>query len=166
MTSVSTIAWRYYPTVAAQAPARAFIEALAKRQKAPKTVDAYARNIEDLYRTLASFAPQVPLTSGEMATRVVEATDADLDDYLDALASRRPHPNRVPRGAMPSTPPSTPGLSKHTLQQRVVTVRLYYDFLIRRHWRHDPANPVPRGSDGRDGRLPRQGPIRLLRTTP
>ncbi len=46
------IQWHYYPLVAGHAITRAFVESQVKRQKRPKTVDAYARNLEDLMRTI------------------------------------------------------------------------------------------------------------------
>ena len=75
----ATIPWPSYPAVAAHPATRAFVEALAKRQRAAKTIDAYARNLEDLLRTWTGASPE----------RVVEADAADVDSYLARLADDR-----------------------------------------------------------------------------
>ena len=51
------VRWEHYPHVADHAVAHAFIERLVLKGKRPKTVDAYARAIEDL---LAYFAEGNP----------------------------------------------------------------------------------------------------------
>ncbi|HEY7070347.1 MAG TPA: hypothetical protein VH479_09550, partial [Acidimicrobiales bacterium] len=55
---MTEIKWQFYPLVAAQPVARAFIEMLAKRQKAAKTIDAYARNLDDFLRSRADAPPE------------------------------------------------------------------------------------------------------------
>jgi len=102
------------------------LEALTKRQKAAKTVDAYARNLEDLLRTWPETPPE----------RIVEADFADIEHYLERLVVER-------------------CLSDATIQQRLVTARLFFDFCLQRSLRRNPVNPVPRGS-GR-GLYPRRG---------
>src|SRR6266581_4526982 len=69
--------WEHYPRVAAHSAARSFVERLILKGKRPKTIDAYARAIEDL---LAYF-------SGVNAERVLEADEADLDRYIASLIS-------------------------------------------------------------------------------
>ena len=142
---MATVNWQHYPRVAVLPAARSFIESLVKRQKAPKTVDAYARNLEDLLRTW----PDAP------AERIVEATPADIDTYLETLATRA-------RGLPGDADGSAPGrpLSNATIQQRLVTARLFFDFCLHRQLRRDPTNPVARGSwrghPPRRGLVPRQ----------
>src|SRR3989442_5411681 len=109
------IKWQYYPRVTAHPAAKAFVESLAKRQKAAKTVDAYARNLEDLLRTWPDAPPE----------RVTEAAAADLDDYLARLHTRGPAQRNGLAG-----PGTSRGLSDATIQQRLVTTRLFYDFCI------------------------------------
>jgi hypothetical protein len=45
---VQAVKWEHYPLVADHPAARSFVERLALKGKRPKTVDAYARAIEDL----------------------------------------------------------------------------------------------------------------------
>jgi site-specific recombinase XerD len=71
----------------------------------------------------------------------VEATAADIDTYLESLATRtRGQPGDQDGSATPRP------LSNATIQQRLVTTRLFFDFCLQRHLRQDPVNPVPRGS--------------------
>lgn len=126
---VATVAWEHYPRVAAHSAARAFIESLAKRQRAPKTIDAYARNLEDLLRNWPG-APE----------RLVEAT------LRTSIPTWSPLPRaRMGPGDQDGSATHRP-LSNATIQQRLVTTRLFFDFCLQRHLRQDPINPVPRGS--------------------
>lgn len=124
------IPWRFYPLVAGHPAARAFVESLAKRQRAAKTIDAYARNLEDFLRTWPGAPPE----------RVLEADAADLDDYLAQLHTRLPARVSRTNGA-----DGDPRLADATIQQRLVTVRLFYDFCLQRGLRRNPLSPVVRG---------------------
>lgn len=146
------IKWEYYPLVAAQSAARSFIERLVLKGKRPKTVDAYARAIEDL---LAYF-------STRHAEQLLEADEAELDGYISSLKQRGP--KQRGRGGMIEDTTKIRyltgcKLSDNTIAQRVVACRLFYDFLIRKRLRRDPINPIARGSDGRDGHYPIRGPV-------
>ncbi len=126
-----------------------FVERLILKGKRPKTVDAYARAIEDL---LVSFGNADAL----------EATEADLDRYIARLKLRKP--KKRGRGGMIEDETKIRSLtgrrlSTNTIAQRVVACRLFYDFLIRKNLRTDPVNPVARGHDGRDGQHPVRGPV-------
>ncbi len=142
------VQWKHYPRVAAHPATRSFVERLILKGKRPKTVDAYARDIEDL---LAFFG----------SADVLEATEADLDRYIASLKLRKPQ--KRGRGGMIEDEAKIlyltgRRLSPNTIAQRVVACRLFYDFLIRQNLRTDPLNPVARGSDGRDGQRPVRGP--------
>ena len=139
---VPEVRWQFYPRVAAHPAARAFVESLVKRQQAAKTVDAYARNLEDLLRTWPDASPE----------RVTEADAADLDDYLAGLHCRAPARLHRDAAGVRGT-----GLADATIQQRLVTVRLFYDFCIHRRLRRNPVNPVPRGHWR--GAYPERGPL-------
>jgi len=143
------VQWKHYPLVAVHSAARSFVERLVLKGKRPKTVDAYARAIEDL---LVSFDK----------AEVLEATEADLDSYIANLKLRKP--KKRGRGGMIEDETKIRyltgrKLSTSTIAQRVVACRLFYDFLIRKNLRTDPVNPVARGSDGRDGQHPVRGPV-------
>jgi len=142
------IRWEYYPLVVAHPATHAFVEQLSLKGKRPKTIDAYARAIEDL------------LVSFDQAD-VLEATEADLDSYIASLKLRKP--KKRGRGGMIEDETKIRyltgrKLSTSTIAQRVVACRLFYDFLIRKNLRTDPVNPVARGNDGRDGQRPVRGP--------
>ncbi len=152
------IRWEYYPRTAAYPATRSFVERLVLKGKRPKTVDAYARVIEDL---LTYFA-QVD------ASCILEADEADLDRYVAHLKQRGP--KKQGQGGIndESNIRSLTGrkLSDNTIVQRIVVCRLFYDFLIRQHLRSDPINPIERGSNGRDGQRPVRGPFKKRETMP
>jgi site-specific recombinase XerD len=154
------VRWEHYPRVANHAAARAFVERLVLKGKRPKTVDAYARSVEDL---LAYFE------EARDASRVLEADEADLDRYLARLKSRGP--KKRGRGGMIEDATKIRyltgrKLSDNTIAQRVVACRLFYDFLLRKGLRSDPINPIERGSNGRDGQHPSRGPVRRHKRLP
>lgn len=136
------IQWQYYPRVAEHPITRAFIESQAKRQKRPKTIDAYARNLEDLLRAFARFEYE----------DLIEAGSNHLETYIDDLYHRAP--TRI-RNKVTSLPGEK--LSANTIHQRIVTARLFFDFCIYRGYRQDKTNPIPRGSLGYGNRLPQRG---------
>src|SRR5204863_2395562 len=118
-----------------------FVERLALKGKRPKTIDAYARAIEDL---LAYFSERDP-------EHFLEADEADLDGYIASLKQR--NPKKRGRGGMREDETKIRHLtgrklSDSTIVQRVVACRLFYDFLIRKRLRSDPTNPIERGHDG------------------
>ncbi len=145
------VQWENYPRVAAHSAARSFVERLILKGKRPKTVDAYARGVEDL---LAYFSEADP-------KRVLEADEADLDKYIASLKQRGP--KKRGRGGMIEDETKIRyltgrKLSDNTIALRVVACRLFYDYLVQKRLRSDPVNPIARGHDGRDGRRPERGP--------
>lgn len=145
------VKWEHYPRVAAHQAARSFTERLKLKGKRPKTVDAYARAIEDLLAYFSEVDPE----------RVLEADEADLDRYITKL--KQQGPKKRGRGGMIEDETKIRHLtgrrlSDNTIALRVVACRLFYDFLIRKNLRSDPINPIARGNDGRDGRRPERGP--------
>lgn len=80
---MGTIVWQHYPHVADHPAARAFIEANAKRQKRPKTLDAYARNLDDLLRVF-----------GQAGIEILSAQAEHIERYLDDLCHRPLIPGR------------------------------------------------------------------------
>src|SRR5438876_5235031 len=149
---IQDVKWDHYPRVAAHPAARAFTERLRLKGKRPKTVDAYARAIEDLLAYFSEVDPE----------RILEADEADLDSYIDRLKQRGP--KKRGRGGMIEDETKIRyltgrKLSDNTIALRVVACRLFYDFLIRKNLRSDPVNPIARGNDGRDGQRPVRGPV-------
>ncbi len=153
------VQWEHYPHVANHAAARAFVERLVLKGNRPKTVDAYARAVEDLLAYFSTTDPE----------RLLEADEADLDGYIASL--KRRGPKKRGRGGMiedDTRVRSLTGrkLSDNTIAQRIVACRLFYDFLLHKRLRADPINPITRGNDGRDGRHPTQGPVRRYKRLP
>jgi integrase/recombinase XerD len=146
------VKWEQYPLVAAHSAAQSFVERLVLKGKRPKTVDAYARAIEDL---LAYFTETDP-------ERLLEADEADLDGYIAHLKQRGPkkrgQESIIADGAKIRYLTGCK-LSDNTIAQHIVACRLFYDFLIRKSLRSDPVNPIARGNNGRDGRHPVRGPM-------
>jgi integrase/recombinase XerD len=142
---MAEIKWQYYPRVAVHPVARAFVEMLDKRQKAAKTIDAYARNLDDFLRLWPDAPPE----------RIVEADAADIDTYLEHCFAPRAGSGRAAGETVPGR-----RLADATIHQRLVTVRLFYDFCIQRQLRRNPRNPVPRGSLGHHGAAPQRGLVR------
>src|SRR5258708_395285 len=157
------IRWEYYPLVAAYPATRAFVERLSLKGKRPKTIDAYARAIEDLLNYFA----------GKDRGLVLEGDEADLDGYIAHLKRRAP--KKRSNGRMGEDEGNGDAkiryltgrkLSDNTIAQRIVACRLFYDFLIRKRLRSDPINPIARGNNGRDGQHPERGPVSLRKRLP
>jgi site-specific recombinase XerD len=147
------IRWDLYPRVSAVPAACAFVVRLRRFSRRLKTVDAYARNLE---RFLAWFT-EVP------AERWVEADEGDLLAYLDDLRNGRvPGTGAAPNRALPQNVVRLVGsrLAEATVAQHVVTLRQFYEYLIRERLRSDPINPVIRGSGRRTGDTVQHGFIR------
>ncbi|XVQ11121.1 tyrosine-type recombinase/integrase [Spirillospora sp. CA-255316] len=96
--------------------------------RAPRTIDAYGRGLAE-YLEVCEREGIDPL----------EASRAQVGVFVRELTSR---PGR--RGANVLALDSGVGLSNATLQQRLVPVRLFYDFLVEEGVRE--SNPVGRGS--------------------
>ena len=156
---LQNIQWEHYPRVAAHSAARSFIERLILKGKRPKTVDAYARAVEDLLAHFSEVSPE----------RVIEADEADLDHYIANLKQRGP--KKRGRGGMIEDDTKIRyltgrKLSDNTIALRVVACRLFYDYLLQKRLRSDPVNPIARGNDGRDGRRPEHGPATARKRLP
>src|SRR6266700_5779893 len=96
--------------------------------RAPRTIDAYARGLAE-YLQVCERDGVDPLT----------ANRSQVAAFVRELTSR---PSR--RGANVVALDSGAGLANATLQQRLVPVRLFYDFLVEEGLRE--SNPVGRGS--------------------
>jgi len=147
------IRWELYPSVSATPQGRAFIVRLRQFSRRPKTIDAYARNVD---RFLASFAEAPPECW-------MEADEGALLTYLDDLRHGRARDQRLsPRQGRPENVRHLSGAhaADATIAQHVVALRQFYDYLIRTHVRQDTSNPLPRGSIGHARGAPRHGPVR------
>jgi len=123
---MNTLRWNTYPGVAASTPAHDWLELQAHLRLAPKTLDAYGRSLDDYF----AFCTRAGLDP-------TGATRADVATYVHDLSTRSP--SRAAR----KHAHTAPGLSDATIQLRLTTVRLYYDYLMESGMRAD--NPVGRG---------------------
>ena len=151
--SDTEVRWELYPVVGVTEPARAFILRLHQLSRRPKTVDAYARNLD---RFLACFRDKP-------SERWLEADEGDILAYVadlrrHGLRSSRELPDKV-------VPFSGSRLADATIAQYVVALRQFYDFLIRTRLRRDQVNPVPRGRRGY-GNKPERGALPPPRRLP
>ena len=116
-----------WPVLGRHERAVVWLRVWADLGRAPRTLDAYARGLAEYL---------------EMCERVevdpLEADRAHIASYVRELAER---PSR--RGANVVSIDSGAGLANATLQQRMVPVRLFYDFLVEEGVRE--SNPVGRG---------------------
>lgn len=123
----STLAMRRWPMLARCPEALDWLRIQTDLGLAPRTLEAYARGLAD-YLTVCIREEIDPLNSGR----------AEIARYVRDLTERP-----SPRGATIVSIDSGIGLANATLQQRLVVVRLFYDFLIEEGRRN--TNPVGRG---------------------
>lgn len=124
---MDTIQWERYPRVTQFSLSQSWIALQAKLGRAPNTIDAYGRALEDYFTFFSKYA--IPL---ETASR------EHIANYIHDLLKR---PN--PKGKQAYVMHDGIGLSNATLQQRLTAVRLFYDYLIEEGIRQQ--NPVGRG---------------------
>jgi integrase/recombinase XerD len=116
-----------WPVLVRHERAAEWLRIWADLGRAPRTIDAYARGLAE-YLEACERDGVDPLA----------ATRAQVAAFVRELSSR---PSR--RGVNVVALDSGAGLANATLQQRLVPVRLFYDFLIEEGMRE--SNPVGRG---------------------
>src|SRR6266852_4929269 len=124
---MTEIQWTLYPYVAELEHAKTWLVVQKKLLRAPKTIDAYARGLNDFLLVCARFA-----------VRAESATKGDIASYVGEMACRP-----RPRAEGSSHSYATVGLANKTMQQRLTAVRLFYDYLMEIGIRD--TNPVGRG---------------------
>jgi integrase/recombinase XerD len=124
---MTDILWDRYPQVAVLPSAQAWLTIQRDLGLARATIDAYGRALQD-YLTFCSDQRLAP----EAVTR------AHIAAYVGDLLSRP-----QPRGPNRVHLESGTGLANATIQQRLVAVRLFYDYLVEEGQR--ATNPVSRG---------------------
>jgi integrase/recombinase XerD len=117
-----------WPVLVRHERAAEWLRIWADLGRAPRTIDAYARGLAE-YLEVCERDGIDPMA----------ATRAQVGVFIRELTSR---PGR--RGPNVVALDSGAGLSNATLQQRLVPVRLFYDFLMEEGLRE--SNPVGRGS--------------------
>lgn len=145
---MTSVPWEKFPLLAGHEHARRWLQFTANIGRAPNTVEAYGRAVEDHLRFCA-------LTGVDPLTARPDAVAAWIGDMHD-----RPNP----RAAKLVHLDSGSGLSNATIQQRVIAARSFYEFLVEDGLRE--RNPVRRGQSGRRGRRPRQGLVRRVERAP
>jgi site-specific recombinase XerD len=116
-----------WPVLARHERAAVWLQVWTDVGRAPRTIDAYARGLAE-YLTMCDREGIDPLT----------ANRAHIAVYVRELTERPSH-----RGANVVSLDSGSGLANATIQQRLVPVRLFYDFLMEEGVRE--SNPVGRG---------------------
>ncbi len=124
---MAVISWERYRHVASLLSARTWLTIQSDLGLAQTTIDAYGRALQD-YLTFCDHCRIDPET----------ATRAHVARYVGDLLNR---PHRQGQTIVHLT--SGAGLANATIQQRLVAVRLFYDYLIE-EGRRD-TNPVGRG---------------------
>jgi hypothetical protein len=133
-----------WPVLGRHERAAEWLRVWADLGRAPRTIDAYARGLAEYLQACE-----------RDGTDPLAASRAQMATFVRELASR---PGA--RGANVLSIDSGAGLANATLQQRLVPVRLFYDYLVEEGVRE--SNPVGRGRytprsgfGGRRGLLPR-----------
>ena len=137
-----------WPVLGRHERAAQWLQVWSDLGRTPRTIDAYARGLAE-YLEVCEHDGVDPVT----------ATRAHVAVFVRELTTR---PSR--RGANVVSIDSGVGLANATLQQRLVAVRLFYDFLIEEGLRE--SNPVGRGRytpAGRSGAAQRGLVPRLTR---
>jgi integrase/recombinase XerD len=116
-----------WPVLGRHAQALAWLQVWADLGRAPRTIDAYGRGLSEYL-----------LVCEREGVDPVAATRASVAVFVRDLTSRPHH-----RGANVVSIDSGTGLANATIQQRLVPVRLFYDFLMEEGLRE--SNPVGRG---------------------
>jgi hypothetical protein len=120
-------AWDKWPVLGRHERAAEWLSIWADLGRAPRTIDAYARGLAEYLEGCE-----------RNGVDPVAATRAQVAAFVRELRTR---PSR--RGANVVALDSGAGLSNAPLQQRLVPVRLFYDFLVEEGVRE--SNPVGRG---------------------
>ncbi len=139
-------AWALYakwPVLKRHPHAATWLQAWVDLGRAPRTIDAYARGLAEYLEVCE-----------RLSIDPVLARRPDVAVFVRHLSER---PNRR---AAATEPGAGAGLANATIQQRLVPVRLFYDFLIEEGLRE--ANPVGRGRYSRGSRPSRGGGQRGL----
>lgn len=139
-----------WPVLARHEVAAGWLQVWTDLGRAPRTIDAYARGLAE-YLVTCEREGNDPLT----------ANRADIAGFVRELTER---PSR--RGVNVVSIDSGSGLANATIQQRIVPVRLFYDFLIVEGLRE--SNPVGRGryTPGRRRGGPQRGLVPRFRKLP
>lgn len=124
---MTDVQWEHYPLVTQISCAQAWLQMQANLGLASNTVAAYGRVLNDYL----AFCQRNVLD-------VEAATKEQIAQYVHDLTSRFNS-----RGSAMRVLDSGTGLANATLQQRLTTIRLFYDYLVEEGYRE--TNPVGRG---------------------
>jgi integrase/recombinase XerD len=116
-----------WPVLGRHELAGVWLRAWADLGRAPRTIDAYARGLAEFLQVCE-----------DRGIDPVTANRADFAVFVRELTGRASH-----RGANVVSMDSGCGLANATIQQRLVPVRLFFDFLVEEGVRD--SNPVGRG---------------------
>ncbi|GLY08653.1 site-specific integrase [Actinoplanes sp. NBRC 101535] len=131
--STETVLQHKWPVLGRHERAAEWLQVWTDLGRAPRTIDAYARGLAE-YLAMCDRTGVDPLT----------ANRAHIAVYVRELTSRPSH-----RGANVISIDSGSGLANATIQQRLVPVRLYYDYLMEEGLRE--SNPSAGAATRRAG---------------
>jgi site-specific recombinase XerD len=126
-TDPDEIPWAKYPAVAVEKTARKWLESQALLGLASNTIQAYGRGLQEFLEYCYRFG--------------VTPAEATREQVIGFVRELRCRPSA--RGANVLALDSGVGLSNATLQQRLTSVRLFFDYVIEEGLRE--SNPVGRG---------------------
>lgn len=145
---MTDIAWKRYPEVEQCKWARSWLQIQKHRGLADATIDAYGRGLQDYL----SFCKQ----------ENVDAVTARRDHIAAYVNHLRTQPRTV--GIIDERVNPTMGLSNASIQQRVTSIRLFYDYLVVEDQRR--TNPVGRRNYLADGINQRRGLVPRIHKLP
>jgi integrase/recombinase XerD len=145
---MTEVCWRHFPNVGNDEYARRWLQFTANIGRARNTVEAYGRALEDHFGFCGSVGADPLLLRAD----VIAAWIGDLHE--------RPN-SRAPNGVHLD---SRVGLSNATIQQRIIAVRSFYEYLVEDGLRE--RNPVRKGESGRRGGRPKRGLVRPIERAP
>ena len=122
--------WSSYPLVAAEPQGRSWLTLLGNLGRSPATIDAYGRGLDQYMRFCRDLGVAAPSATLEHVSLFVRHLNGGPSDTCAPAARAR--------------------VSNATLQQRLTSVRLWYDHLVYQGLRD--RNPVPRGRSLSAGR--------------
>jgi integrase/recombinase XerD len=114
--------WSSYPLVAAEPQARSWLTLLGNLGRSPATIDAYGRGLDQYMRFCRDLGVAAPNATLEHVSLFVRHLNGEPSSTCAHARAR---------------------VSNATLQQRLTSVRLWYDHLVYQGLRD--RNPVPRG---------------------
>jgi len=144
-----SISWSHFPLVANDDQARRWLQFAANLGRARNTNEAYGRAVDDHLRFCGSVGADPLTLRADVIAAWIGESQARPNGFEMKL--KRHFDSRA-------------GLSNATIQQRIIAVRSFYEYLVEDGSRE--RNPVRRGESGRRGQQPRRGLVSRVERAP